>query len=295
MKKTGLIAVLLLVMASISFFTSCTTEEEDLSPTIKFVTGSGYVSSDATLSAGEVFTVNISATANSTSGAKLTNLKVVRNLGGNAVTYVDQDVDQSSFTGEMSAYAAFIVGTEKWTFTVTDANGETAEIVLNITTTAGGEINTFTQKILGSYGSAYGSFFASADGSVYNRTQAFDNQSKVDWCYFYGVENAATIAAPNNDEAKTVYHSETYGLQYWTTLNATLFSKVELPDEWDNIVTDAQIIAVAGDCTESKINQIAVGDVLAFKTVSGKLGLIRVTDIATGAAGSITYNVKVQK
>jgi len=295
MKRTGLIAVLLLVMAGVSFFSSCTTEEENLSPTITFVTGSGYVSSDATLNAGEAFTVNISATANSTSGAKLTNLKVVRTIGSNPVTVADENIDLSSFTSEVNANAAFIAGVEKWTFTVTDANGETAEISLNITTNAGGEISTFTQKILGSYNSSYGSFFASADGSVYSQTQAYDNQSKVDWCYFYGVENAATIAAPDNDEAKTVYHSATYGLQNWTTLNATLFGKVELPDEWDNIVTDAQIVAVAGNCTESKINQIAVGDVLAFKTVSGKLGLIRVTDIATGNAGSITYNVKVQQ
>lgn len=297
MKKTSLIAVVLLVMAGISFFTSCTKEEEDLSPTIKFVTGAGYISSDATLKAGEAFTVNISATANSTSGAKLVNLKVVRTIGSNDVTVADEAIDLSSFTSELSANAAFIAGTEKWTFTVTDANGEKAEISLNITTTAGAAINTFNQKILGSYyNNTYGSFFGSADGTVYKMVEAFNNQAKVDWCYYYGVSDGATIAAPNDPTAMNdIFTNATYGLSKWTTRNATTFSLVTESILWDNIVDDAMILAYASSTTNTSIKQLSVGSVLAFKTASGKLGLIRVTDIATGSTGSITYNVKVQQ
>jgi hypothetical protein len=297
MKKTSLIAALLLIMASVSFFTSCTTEEENLSPTINFVTGSGYISSDANLKAGEAFTVNLSAAANSTSGAKLVNLKVIRVLGGNTVTVADETIDLSSFTSEISANAAFIAGTEKWTFTVTDANGETAEISLNITTTAGAAINTFDQKILGSYyNNTYGSFFGSADGTVYKMVEAYNNQAKVDWCYYYGVADGATIAAPNDPTAMNdIFTNATYGLSQWTTRNATLFNVVTESILWDNITDDAQIMAYSGSTANTSEKQLAVGSVLAFKTAAGKLGLIRVTDIATGSTGSITYNVKVQQ
>jgi|WetSurMetagenome_2_1015567.scaffolds.fasta_scaffold18032_2 hypothetical protein len=297
MKKTSLIAALLLIMASVSFFTSCTPEEENLSPSINFVTGSGYLSSDATLKAGEAFTVNLSATANSTSGAKLVNLKVIRVLGGNTVTVADETIDLSSFTSEISANAAFISGTEKWTFTVTDANGESAEISLNITTTAGAAIHTFDQKILGSYyNNTYGSFFGSADGTVYKMVEAYNNQAKVDWCYYYGVADGATLAAPDDPTAMNdIFTNATYGLAQWTTRNATLFNVVTESILWDNITDDAQILAYASSTANTSEKQLTVGSVLAFKTAAGKLGLIRVTDIATGSTGSITYNVKVQQ
>jgi len=297
MKKTSLIAALLLIMASVSFFTSCTPEEENLSPSINFVTGSGYLSSDATLKAGEAFTVNLSATANSTSGAKLVNLKVIRVLGGNTVTVADETIDLSSFTSEISANAAFISGTEKWTFTVTDANGESAEISLNITTTAGAAIHTFDQKILGSYyNNTYGSFFGSADGTVYKMVEAYNNQAKVDWCYYYGVADGATLAAPDDPTAMNdIFTNATYGLAQWTTRNATLFNVVTESILWDNITDDAQILAYASSTANTSEKQLTVGSVLAFQTAAGKLGLIRVTDIATGSTGSITYNVKVQQ
>ena len=297
MKKNSLIAVLLLIMAGVSFFTSCTTEEENLSPNISFVSGSGYISSDATLKAGEAFTVNLSASANSTSGAKLVKLNVIRVLGGNTVTVADETIDLSSFTSEVSANAAFIAGTEKWTFTVTDANGETAAISLNITTTAGAAINTFDQKILGSYyNNTYGSFFGSADGTVYKMVEAYNNQAKVDWCYYYGVSDGATIAAPNDATAiNDIFTNATYGLSQWTTRNATLFSLVTESILWDNITDDAQIVAYASSTANTSTKQLTVSSVIAFKTAGGKLGLIRVTDIATGSTGSITYNVKVQQ
>lgn len=302
MKKISLIAALFLVMASVSFFSACTPdEEEDLSPTLSFVTGSGYISGDATLKAGEEFTVNLSAAANSTSGARLTNLKVIRVIGGNTVTVADETIDQSSFTGEITANAAFIAGSETWTFRVTDANGEYAEISLIITTNGGGEINTFDQKILGSYANNnIGSFFGSADGTVYKFTEAYNNQAKIDWCYYYGAESisdhAATLAAPNDTTAKeNVYTNPTYGLEQWSIRNATTFSVVADQILWDNITDDAMIIAYAGNTTSSYARQLAIGDIVAFKTASGKLGLIRVTDIQTGSGGSITYNVKVQK
>ncbi len=42
------------------------------------------------------------------------------------------------------------------------------------------------------------------------------------------------------------------------------------------------------------INNLSVGKVLAFKTVDGDYGLLRVDNILTGDNGSIEITVKVQ-
>jgi len=275
MKKNSLIAVLLLIMAGVSFFTSCTTEEENLSPNISFVSGSGYISSDATLKAGEAFTVNLSASANSTSGAKLVKLNVIRVLGGNTVTVADETIDLSSFTSEVSANAAFIAGTEKWTFTVTDANGETAAISLNITTTAGAAINTFDQKILGSYyNNTYGSFFGSADGTVYKMVEAYNNQAKVDWCYYYGVSDGATIAAPNDATAiNDIFTNATYGLSQWTTRNATLFSLVTESILWTILPTMPRLLHTQAAPPIPALNSLPLAALLLLKLQAENLAL----------------------
>jgi len=288
-------------MASLPFITSCGTDEEttDVSPTMNFVGGSDFTAGDVTLKAGETFKVGVNAFSNASSKAKLSKFKVVRTFNNVPFTALDSTLSSTDvFNINITAFAYPDAGAERWTFTITDKDGETAELSFNITTTSGGPIQSYNQKILGSYdNSAYGSSFASADGTVYTLSEAKTNAAKIDWMYYYGVTNKATLAAPSDPSVTEVFTSATNGPATWSVRNATKFSKVSLPAglTWDAITTDAEIIILASEVSETKSNLLAVGNILAFKTVAGKQGLIKIENITGTAAGTITYSVKVQE
>jgi hypothetical protein len=294
-KLTYLLASLLLLGAT--FMISCTKTSEtpqDLKPTINFKGGGNYISQDATLDISQDFTIGITASANATSGTKLASLYVSRTYN-NAIwfdstftfseAYIDYDFQFTSITVE---------GTERIAFKVTDKDGQTNEVSLSITTQhAAGLINFFTQKILGSYDNlTTGSSFASVDGTVYNLADAKTHAEKIDWLYFYGTTNQATIASPFDSDARSVYPS----IETWSVKNATLFKKITTAVDWASIADDTPILQLTADgVTESKVNQLAVGDILGFITVTGKHGLIKIDAIVTGSAGTITFSVKVQQ
>jgi hypothetical protein len=258
-------------------------------PTINFLGGAGYTSTDKTISVGSDVKIGITAQSGS---AKLSGLKITATHNNIPQELLDTTFSSDTFTRD---YIITIdnLGDTRLTFTISDKDGGSAEASLVIT--AVGAISTYTQKILGSYdNSTYGSSFASADGTVYKIKDARDNSTKVDWLYFYGVTNQATLAAPDDADAATIFDG-TNGLQTWAKLNATRFRIVTEGAVWDNISTAADIETYATNTTLTKANMLEVGDIVAFRTEAGKLGLIKVTEIVSGGAGTITYDVKVQQ
>lgn len=297
MRKFQLLAGLLLI-TGLGLFTSCSKDDttEDLTPTMNFVGGSGFISDDATLGAGELFKVGVNASANSTSSTKLVNFKVVRTFDNIAYTVIDSTFSSSTFNLSFTTAAYPVAGSERWTFTIKDKDGESKELAFVITTVGTApDITTFTDVVLGSYDNAtIGSSFASSTGDVFKIAEAKANAANVDWLYFYGVTNLATLAAPDDAAAATIFNSATNGLQTWSVRNATRFRLVTEGAVWDNINTAADIAAIATGTTETKVNDLQTGNIVAFKTVDNKYGVIAIGSIVTGAAGSITYTVKVQ-
>ena len=148
MKNLSFLFAMLLV-ASMPFFTSCGTDDgtTDVNPTINFTGGAGFTSSDVTLQAGDPIKVGISAFSNTSSNAKLKTLKVVRTFNNNAFTALDSTLNSTNaFNITLESFAYPAAGVEKWTFTITDKDGAYSEISFNITTTAGGPINEYSQK-----------------------------------------------------------------------------------------------------------------------------------------------------
>ncbi len=296
MKKLFVLSLTVLLTASL-FFTSCTddTDPTDLPPSISFVTGSNYISGDATLEVSEPFTVKVLAEANATSNARIETLKITRvfDLQSWDTTLT---VNQTTFSLEVNFIAASAAGVERITFEITDKDGEKASVKMDITTEE--TVNpiaykTFTMKILGSYQSATGSSFASIDGNVYTMAQAFANQASIDFLYWWGGTTNATIGAPDDDNANVVYTGAN-GLPNWTTKNATRFKTTALTAaEFDAISDGAPLIANATGADQTRIGSLVVGNVIAFKTVTNKEGLIKVVANNTGAAGDITIDVKV--
>ncbi|MCK9220545.1 MAG: hypothetical protein M0P47_10910 [Bacteroidales bacterium] len=291
----------LILFSSILVFTSCSKSDSsdpvDQTPAINFVGGSGYISADATLSVSEIFKVGLTAFPNTNSGAKLTKLTITR-VCNNQPLVQDSvfSTPQASLNIIINAVTNNLPGQEKWYFKITDKNGQTKEISFTITTIAvSSPINTFSMKILGAQGNTTGSSFASIDGTVYTLANAKTNASKIDWLYFYGETNHASIAAPSDASAAGVFNGDN-GLASWAVRNNTLFKKVTEVINWESITNDQIIVAqTTTGVTNTKINELAVNDILAFITAGGKKGLMKVETISGTTAGSMTLSVKVQQ
>jgi hypothetical protein len=287
MKKINLL-ISALIIAGFAFVTSCTKDSNP--PTINFKGGATYTSSDVTIEAGTSLTFGITATSGS---AKLTNFKITTTSGAAPVdTTFSSDSFNEDYTFEFPE-----VGVNALTFTITDKDGQTAELSLTVTVNAAAStINSYTEVLLGSYGSPTGSSFASVDGTVYSMADAKANSAKVDWLYYYGTGHQATLAAPDDALAATVFSNATTGLAQWATRNATRFTKITTAVVWADVQSATDIAGIAGTPASTDANELAVNNIVAFKTASNKLGLIKIIAI-TGTAGTSTikYDVKVQK
>ena len=282
--------------------TSCKKEEEDGPPNINFKGGATYISQDATLNTLEAFTIGINASSNTTSGALLTNLNISRTFDNQTWFSWDTALNVDHYDLNVSFLALTVEGVERIAFKVTDANGISEEISLNITTeSVAGPINFFTQKWLGSYdNNDTGSSFASIDGTVYMLADAKVNSEKVDLVYFFGATLGATLAAPDDGKAALVFTGPN-GLDTWAQRNNTRFKKLdETTINWGDITDDTIIVeqtetGVDSSRISNTEDGLEAGDMLGFITASGKKGMILIDEIIPGAAGSISISVKVQQ
>jgi hypothetical protein len=294
-----LLALLLLLGIAM---TACNKDEDEtptvVTPNINFVGGAGYTSDDASMTVGAQFKVGINATPNASSGSKLSKFTVTRTFNNVPFTVLDSTLSSlSTFSIDMIAYANNAVGSERWSFKITDKAGEYKELSFNITTTASaGNINTYTAVLMGGQGNTtVGSYYATTDNIVMLQAQAVVNQGAIDFVYFYGSQNLATLAAPDDPTVGGGSGNLTL-CENWTTKNATRFVATSiLPADFDAITDDAAIVAAAASANLSKANLLDVDDVIAFKTEAGKLGLIKVSQLVTGDTGTITITVKIQQ
>lgn len=291
-----------LMTAGLMFFASCSSDNTtpgDIHPALNFVGGTGYVSGDATLDASSVFTVGINAFSSTESNAKLTNFKVTRIYKNKPSVILDSTINVTQFSIDLHMTANPEAGVENFIFAITDKDGQYKELSFNITTvvTAGpGPINTYSMKIMGAQGSTTGSSFASIDGTIYSLADAKINAAKIDWLYFYGATNMATLAAPDDPDAADVFNNATNGLQTWSVLNPTRFKKITTAVDWNAVTNDSLIVILTDTGVDlTKANNLDITDVIGFVAASGKRGLIRVEDITGTNAGTMTISVKVQQ
>ena len=263
---------------------------------ISFAGDTGFTATDATVTAGGAFTVKWTATSSTNMGY----FSILKD--GSAYDVWSQkeipNASKSTYIDQVTITVPLTTGTYTYAFVVFDnSKVELARKSIVITVAAAGTINSYTDKIIGGSGNAtIGSSFASADGTIYLLAAAKTNSSKIDFIYFYGDVNLATLAAPSDVDVATVF-TGTNGISTWSVKNATKIQKVSI--DFTSITTPAGIPDVSSTGA-SKVNNLAIGDVLAFQTAStssnaNKKGLIKVTAITTGSndSGSITIQVKV--
>lgn len=290
-----------IMLTSAALLTSCTSDNTvDTPPTVNFVAGAGFISEDATLTVNTPFQVKILAEANATSQSKIESLKVTRvfDLQSSDTTYGGFNDATLSLT--ISFPGVPQTGVESIEFKVTDKDGFSSTISLQITweTAAGGPIDTWEMRILGSWNNVdTGSSFASINGNVYKLNEAFANQTLIDFMYWWAEStHSATLGAPNDTNAAKVFNSGAYKLENWTTLNSTKFKTTTVSSAAFDAIADAtDCIDIATGADLTRIADLDPGEVIAFVTVTNKHGLVRVKSKVDGSAGSITIDIKVEK
>jgi len=148
-------------------------------------------------------------------------------------------------------------------------------------------------KMLGAQAATAGSFFNASGndgGTIMTVSQAPNNQAQVDFAYYYGATNKATIVSPDHTWAGT--NEMTWGsvkMSTWTTKNATKFFKVtgadgNDPESWWNENIDKAT-------TDTHAPQLAAGNVFIFETEREVRGAFVVVSVNGENAGTISLKI----
>lgn len=282
-----------------TLFTSCKSDEEentDVAPTINFIGGTGYTSADATVTVGSVLKIGVNAASNASSAKKLTKFTVVLTANNTPTTLVDSVINVSTYTYEANFTAPSVVGTARIAFKVVDIDGQSAEVSFNINTTAAPQaIDNHTVTLGAQNNTSNGSYLNLANGIASTQAVAEAASNLVDAIYYYGTSNFATICAPNDPTVGGGTGNLTLATGL-TTKNATLFGTTSISAAAFDAMTDDSVISGLTGITATKVTSLTVGNVIAFKTVSNKLGLIKVVAIpAATNAGTIEIAIKIQQ
>src|SRR5690554_2575254 len=295
MKRTKLFGLMMALVVGMGF-TSCS-DDEDLSGDHITIEPSAnnpstaYVGTEFTIK----FTVALLDNRISEVDVRTGNLSIA---GYPKTKFDDNKTNLLEFTYEPKASE---VGELNFTIIAKDNKGAEnfAQVKINIKEQPA-EIESFTAILMGSQNDAnLGSFFSTVTGEVYKITPAGENSELIDFVYFYGNTNSATITAPDNDEIIGTGAGQVYGpVGNWSTRNATrfnqLFSGITV-EEFDAMNNDALIVAnTASDVDLKMANFLNKDALVAFITVDGKKGIFKVADLDTEAK-TITIDVKVQK
>jgi hypothetical protein len=295
MKKLSLLTVLILI-AFAGFFSGCDNLTQDEAPLLDFF-GGAYIDANATVQPGGVLKFSWLATKGSSNLVSFT----IERDGITLAGYPDETIPNDNYKDSVSLEAPSNEGVYIYEFIVTDKNDLTASESFTITVEqTGSPIKSWTST-LGAHQAAAGSSFASITGVVYQMNDAKTNSTLIDFLYYYGANNLATLAAPDDADAATVFNNVNNGLSTWSTRNSTRFNITSLTAaNFDAITDDLLLISHATGAADTDENQLAVGNVIAFvtdadKTGGSKMGLIKITSITTGATGSMGISVKVQE
>lgn len=278
------------LLGLVTVFSSCNRDEK-VAPSVSFVGGAGFTSSDQTVATGTAIKVGITASCDQT--MKKFQIKVAYD-GQVPSMVLDSAISTKIFALPQYTFnARGIAGTEVWSFTLVDEDGLTTTVSFKVTTTATSAlVTTFNAKLLGAQNATSGSSFSTTTGDIFTLDQAKAASGSVDFVYFFGATNQATLSAPDNNTDLDAVFTGSNRPSTWTTRNQTRFATTAFTTAQFDLITN---VAALGTTTTTavKANSLAIGNVIAFTTAVGKRGLIKITGITAGASGDITVTVKV--
>jgi len=144
-------------------------------------------------------------------------------------------------------------------------------------------------------------FFASSNGTVYSGNDVTGTVAAVspliDFGYYYGVTNLASIASPKWFETSPNFSAQVnnWGVKNETKMRTTTLNATSFNEASSFAAIDA---AFSNGTTEAQVKtSLTVGTVVAFETAGGKRGLVLVKNITgtDGSNGRLEIDVKVQE
>ncbi|AHM61916.1 hypothetical protein D770_18320 [Flammeovirgaceae bacterium 311] len=290
-------------MASMVLSTSCgTQEEEDVTPAAPSISISGVTDhAAATANVGQVvsFSVNVIAPG----GFNV--IRVDKTVGtGSTVDYAEQSknpgqtVTSFTYAFTFTPNAAEAGQAVTFDFVVVDDNGKQSEHTFVVTVNEP-PINSYQTVLLGGQNnSSVPSFYNARDNASYLMAAAKNNKDKVDFLYYFGATNLATVAAPTNADAQTVYGATNLtGMNNATDFVRTtaVFADITKASDIANAWLEKKSGSVATQVKDLKAN-----DVFAFQLADARgyrIGVAQVVSVEgnyASTAQKITLNIKIQ-
>ncbi len=260
-------------------FQSCNDKEkvDPKPPTMNFLGGVGYTSSDVTIGVGTPFTIGITANHSS----KMKNFKVTLSTdGGVALPVLDSSINTENLTYSLTDVAASTVGvTKQYSFTVTDKDGLSTTITITIT--AATTSSTLIESTTDVKGKPFRVWHIKGPNSG-----AFDLLNG----------NALTIDDPNSEkdivDSTAIAEIKTWPAR-WESRNETRFKKVTSKYSAITNTTDLQNAWNNSGTNELRFyTGIKKDDVFIFKLRNdpSKLVLVGITDVVnTGEVDNLDY------
>jgi hypothetical protein len=133
--KTYKLLSLSIFFMAVIFLTACGEKDEHVKPNVSFKTGATYVSADKTVGKDSVITVGIIAKKTED---ELKTLNVSYALDGATTTTTFNTLtltkaEEDGFEKDVTIKTRSQAGTERWVFTVTDRDGNIANVEFKLT------------------------------------------------------------------------------------------------------------------------------------------------------------------
>lgn len=279
MKKFKFLTLIATVAVLPMLLTNCSPGETvELGPTLNFLGGSEYVDEDVSLPTGTDFTVGLVASHTS----DIESLMITVSINGGTeltpagCTLCDTTFGSKDFTVEFNGTTGNSTGTEVWSFTAADANGNATTKKITITVIdAGEELYEFEVD--------------NGNPPQPHRVYNFIGPNKG--AYQIG---AGPLASADPNEWKDIQDSvsSSDGANWpgrWTSRNGSTFKKVTSYN-WTTMVNTAQLEdAWTNSGTAMSVISPKKGDFYAISLPSGKYAFIEITDVVTTGSDNLDY------
>ncbi len=259
-------------------------------PTISFITGLTYTSSDKSVLESTDVLVGIHSIWN-----EIDAIETITVYKNDVMVDVPIEIPVGSYNEYSMDYHITKTAdpTETWKFEVTDAFGAKSSVSLTLTR----EIppSVFTCTIGAQDNLAELSYYSLTSKLNYNSTDALTNQTIIDFIGAYDATNLLHLISPNAT-ASTLPEPYKSVLPTWTTRNNTQFIVSTLSvGQFDAITTEAPIISAYTGAASKKAKDLQVDKVVSFLTAGGKYGIFKVTAATASLSGKVTIQIKMQQ